>query len=172
VSVLEKSSLIVDIVAESPDAATLTAIAHRLGLPRSSIHRLLSPSALACCRCRHQHLCARTRLALKQAAGQGGHIVRIAEPVMVRCATRRRERTCMSANGMRASRRCRRGSMAAPFHGGRQAAASSARRAALLAFASKQIQEQELRRIAGHPLTPRAPTADGLKSQPSEIVHD
>ena len=41
-SVLEKATQILDVIAESPDAATLTSIAHRLGQPRSSTHRLLS----------------------------------------------------------------------------------------------------------------------------------
>ena len=41
-SVLEKATQILDIVAEAPEAATMTYIAHRLGQPRSSIHRLLS----------------------------------------------------------------------------------------------------------------------------------
>src|SRR5690606_6182773 len=41
-SVLEKATLILDVVAESPEQATLTAIAQRLNQPRSSTHRLLS----------------------------------------------------------------------------------------------------------------------------------
>ena len=41
-SVLEKATQILDVVAETPDGATLTSIAQRLGQPRSSIHRLLS----------------------------------------------------------------------------------------------------------------------------------
>ena len=41
-SVLEKATQILDVVAEAPEAATLTSIAQRLGQPRSSTHRLLS----------------------------------------------------------------------------------------------------------------------------------
>ena len=177
-SVLEKSSLIVDFVAESPDAATLTAIAHRLGLPRSSIHRLLSELVRLglLLRVGTSTYAPGPRLARwAQAAGQVGHITRVAEPVMARLrdeigesvhlyVRQRNSRVCVAAvEGSYELRHFTEVGKPLPLSVG-------ASGKLLLAFASRQIQEQELRRIAGHPLTPRAPTVDELRSQLSEIV--
>jgi DNA-binding IclR family transcriptional regulator len=178
VSVLEKAALIVDMVAESPDAATLTSIAHRLGLPRSSIHRHLSELVRLglLLRVGTSTYAPGPRLARwAQAAGEVGHIVRIAEPVMVRLrdevgesvhlyVRQRDARVCVAAvEGSYELRHFTEVGKPLPLSVG-------ASGKLLLAFASRQIREHELRRIAGHPLTPRAPTVGELKAQLLEIV--
>lgn len=177
-SVLEKSSLIVDFVAESPDAATLTAIAKRLGLPRSSIHRLLSELVRLglLLRVGTSTYAPGPRLARwAQAAGQIGHTIRVAEPVMVRLrdetgesvhlyVRQRNSRVCIAAvEGSFELRHFTEVGKPLPLSVG-------ASGKLLLAFANRQVQEQELRRIAEHPLTPRAPTVDELKAQLRDIV--
>jgi DNA-binding IclR family transcriptional regulator len=177
-SVLEKSALIVDIVAESPDAATLTSIANRLGLPRSSIHRHLSELVRLglLLRVGSSTYATGPRLARwAQVAGTVGHIVKVAEPVMARLrdvvgesvhlyVRQRDSRVCVAAvEGNYELRHFTEIGKPLPLSVG-------ASGKLLLAFASSAMQEHELRRIAGHPLTPRAPTVEELRAQLSEIA--
>lgn len=177
-SVLEKSSLILDLVAEAPDAATLTTIAHRLGLPRSSIHRLLSELV-------RLGLLFRTgagaygpgpRLARwGQAAGRVDHLVRIAQPVMLQLrddvgesvhlyVRQRGARVCVSAvEGSYELRHFTEVGKPLPLSVG-------ASGKLLLAFANRSTQEQELRRVASNPVTPRAPSVEELKTQMAAVV--
>jgi IclR family KDG regulon transcriptional repressor len=176
-SVLEKATLILDVVAESPGEATLTSIAQRLGQPRSSTHRLLSELV-------HLGLLFRVgsatyvpgpRLARWGDAASGSRdIVRIAKPPMLRLRDAVREsvhlyvrqrdrRVCVSAvEGHYELRHFTEVGKPLPLSVG-------ASGKVLLAFADPATQAQELRRVAREPLTPRAPTVDQLTAELERI---
>jgi IclR family transcriptional regulator, KDG regulon repressor len=178
VSVLDKAASIIDIVAESPEAATLTSIAQRLGLPRSSIHRLLSELVRLgmLLRVGANTYAPGPRLARwGEAARRVEQIVRVAEPAMVRLRDalgesvhlyirQRDARVCVAAvDGKFELRHFSEVGKPLPLSVG-------ASGKLLLAFAGRSIQEQELRRVAAQPLTSRAPTADELRAQIAQII--
>jgi DNA-binding IclR family transcriptional regulator len=176
-SVLEKATLILDVVAEAPEEATLTAIAHRLGQPRSSTHRLLSELV-------QLGLLFRTggasyvpgpRLARwGEVAGGLNDIVRTSKPAMVRLRDevgesvhlyirQRDRRVCVSAvEGNYELRHFTEVGKPLPLSVG-------ASGKLLLAFADSVVRAQELRRVAREPISPRAPSADDLTAQLDEI---
>lgn len=176
-SVLEKATQILDVVTESPDSATLTTIAQRLGLPRSSIHRLLSELV-------QQGLLFRVgtanyapgpRLARWGEAASGvSDIVRLSKGSMVRLrdevgesvhlyVRQRDRRVCVSAvEGNFELRHFTEVGRPLPLSVG-------ASGKLLLAFADPVTRAQELRRVAGAPLSPRAPSLDELTAQLEEI---
>ena len=176
-SVLEKATLILDVVAESPDAATLTSIAQRLGQPRSSTHRLLSELV-------HLGLLFRVgsanyapgpRLARWGEAANGvSDLVRISKPAMVRLrdsvgesvhlyVRQQNRRVCVSAiDGSYELRHFTEVGKPLPLSVG-------ASGKLLLAFADPATVAQELRRVANAPLSPRAPTLEDLTAQLDDI---
>jgi DNA-binding IclR family transcriptional regulator len=176
-SVLEKATLILDVVAESPDEATLTSIAHRLGQPRSSTHSLLSELV-------HLGLLFRVGAAnyvpgprlvrWGEAAGGVSDIVRTSKSAMVNLrdavgesvhlyVRQRDRRVCVSAvEGNYELRHFTEVGKPLPLSVG-------ASGKLLLAFADQATQAQELRRVAREPLTPRAPTVDELAGQLAAI---
>jgi IclR family transcriptional regulator, KDG regulon repressor len=176
-SVLEKATLILDVVAEAPESATLTSIAQRLGQPRSSTHRLLTELV-------HLGLLFRAgtanyvpgpRLARWGEAADGvGDIVRISRPAMVRLrdaigesvhlyVRQRDRRVCVSAvDGNFELRHFTEVGKPLPLSVG-------ASGKLLLAFADPATQALELRRVAREPLTSRAPTVDELTDALDEI---
>jgi DNA-binding IclR family transcriptional regulator len=177
-SVLEKATQILDLVAESPEAATLTSIAQRLGQPRSSTHRLLSELV-------HLGLLFRVGTATYipgprlvrwgEAASGVTDIVRIAQPAMVRLrdavgesvhlyVRQRNTRVCVAAvEGSYELRHFTEVGKPLPLSVG-------ASGKLLLAFADAATRSQELRRVAGAPVTPRAPSSEELTAQIEEIV--
>lgn len=177
-SVLEKATQILDVVAESPDAATLTGIAQRLGQPRSSIHRLLSELV-------HLGLLLRVGATTYapgprlvrwgEAASGASDIVRIAQPAMVRLrdaegesvhlyVRQRGTRVCVAAvEGSYELRHFTEVGKPLPLSVG-------ASGKLLLAFADPTTRAHELRRTATAPVTPRAPALEELKAQLEEIV--
>lgn len=177
-SVLEKATQILDVVAESPDAATLTGIAQRLGQPRSSIHRLLSELV-------HLGLLLRVGVATYapgprlvrwgEAASGSSDIVRIAQRVMVRLrdiegesvhlyVRQRGTRVCVAAvEGSYELRHFTEVGKPLPLSVG-------ASGKLLLAFADPATRAHELRQTATAPVTPRAPTLEDLKVQLEAIV--
>ena len=176
-SVLEKATLILDVVAEAPEAATLTSIAGRLGQPRSSTHRLLSELVQLglLFRVGAANYVPGPRLARwGEAANGAGDIVRIAKPGMMRLrdaigesvhlyVRQRDRRVCVSAvDGNFELRHFTEIGKPLPLSVG-------ASGKLLLAFADPATQAQELRRVAKEPLTPRAPTLDELTAQLSDI---
>jgi DNA-binding IclR family transcriptional regulator len=172
-SVLEKATQILDLVAESPDAATLTSIAQRLGQPRSSTHRLLSELV-------HLGLLFRVGTATYvpgprlvrwgEAASGVTDIVRISQPAMVRLrdavgesvhlyVRQRNTRVCVAAvEGSYELRHFTEVGKPLPLSVG-------ASGKLLLAFADAATRAQELRRVAGAPVTPRAPSVEDLTAQ-------
>ena len=172
-SVLEKATQILDLVAESPETATLTGIANRLGQPRSSTHRLLSELV-------HLGLLYRVgassytpgpRLVRWGAAASGASdIVRIAQPVMVRLrdsigesvhlyVRQRDTRVCVAAiEGIYELRHFTEVGRPLPLSVG-------ASGKLLLAFADDATKAREFRRAAATPATPRAPGPDDLVDQ-------
>jgi DNA-binding IclR family transcriptional regulator len=176
-SVLEKATQILDLVAESPEAATLTSIAQRLGRPRSSTHRLLSELL-------HLGLLFRVGTATYvpgprlvrwgEAASGVTDIVRIAQPAMVRLrdavgesvhlyVRQRNTRVCVAAvEGSYELRHFTEVGKPLPLSVG-------ASGKLLLAFADAATRSQELRRVAGTPVTPRAPSVEDLTAQLDEI---
>ena len=176
-SVLEKATQILDVVAESPEAATLTSIAQRLGQPRSSTHRLLSELVQLglLLRVGPANYAPGPRLARwGEAAGGFSDIVRLSKSAMVRLrdevgesvhlyVRQRDRRFCVSAvEGNYELRHFTEVGKPLPLSVG-------ASGKVLLAFADQAIQAQELRRVAREPLTPRAPTADELVVQLEQI---
>lgn len=172
-SVLEKATQILDVVAEAPDAATLTSIAQRLGQPRSSTHRLLSELVQLglLFRVGSANYVPGPRLARWGEASSGvTDIVRIAKPAMVRLrdavgesvhlyVRQRDRRVCVSAvEGNFELRHFTEVGKPLPLSVG-------ASGKLLLAFADPATQAQELRRVGSAPLTPRAPTRDELTAQ-------
>jgi DNA-binding IclR family transcriptional regulator len=172
-SVLEKATHILDLVAEAPDDATLTSIAQRLGQPRSSTHRLLSELVQLglLFRVGAANYVPGPRLAHWAAnAGAADDIVRLAKPVMVRLrdelgesihlyVRQRDRRVCVLAvEGNYELRHFSEVGKPLPLSVG-------ASGKVLLAFADPAIQSQELRRVAREPLTPRAPSVGELTDQ-------
>lgn len=176
-SVLEKATLILDAVTESPESATLTSIAQRLAQPRSSTHRLLSELV-------NLGLLFRVGAAVYvpgprlarwgEAAGGVPDIVRISKPAMVRLrdeigesvhlyVRQRDRRVCVSAvEGNYELRHFTEVGKPLPLSVG-------ASGKVLLAFADAVTQSHELRRVAREPLTPRAPTTEELIAQMAAI---
>lgn len=176
-SVLEKATLILDVVAESPDTATLTSIAQRLGQPRSSTHRLLSELVQLglLFRVGTATYVPGPRLARwGDAAGGASDIVRVSKVAMVRLrdaagesvhlyVRQRDRRVCVSAiEGNYELRHFTEVGKPLPLSVG-------ASGKVLLAFADPATRAQELRRVAREPLTPRAPTLEELTEQLEEI---
>ncbi|HEX2884372.1 MAG TPA: IclR family transcriptional regulator [Candidatus Limnocylindria bacterium] len=176
-SVLEKATLILDVVAESPEQATLTAIAQRLNQPRSSTHRLLSELVQLglLFRVGTATYAPGPRLARWGEAAIGADdVVRISKPAMVRLrdavgesvhlyVRQRDRRICVSAvEGHFELRHFTEVGKPLPLSVG-------ASGKLLLAFADPAIQAQELRRVEKEPLTPRAPSANELSAQLAEI---
>jgi len=176
-SVLEKATQILDAVAESPDAATLTSIAHRLGQPRSSTHRLLSELVQLglLFRVGAANYAPGPRLVRwGEAASGGGDIVRLSKRAMVRLrdevgesihlyVRQRDRRVCVSAvEGSYELRHFTEVGKPLPLSVG-------ASGKLLLAFADPATQAQELRRVAAAPLSARAPSLDELTTQLDEI---
>ena len=176
-SVLEKATRILDVVAGSPDEATLTSIAQRLGQPRSSTHRLLTELVQLglLFRVGSATYVPGPRLARWGNAANGPtDIVRIAKPTMVRLrdtvgesvhlyVRQRDRRVCVSAvEGHYELRHFTEIGKPLPLSVG-------ASGKVLLAFADAATQAQELRRVAREPLTPRAPTVDQLASELEQI---
>ena len=172
-SVLEKATLILDVVAESPEEATLTSIAQRLGQPRSSTHRLLSELVQLglLFRAGAATYLPGPRLARWGGAASGvSDIVRISKPAMVRLrdqvgesvhlyVRQRDRRVCVSAvEGNYELRHFTEVGKPLPLSVG-------ASGKVLLAFADAATQAQELRRVAKQPLTPRAPSLEKLAAQ-------
>ena len=176
-SVLEKATQILDVVAETPDGATLTSIAQRLSQPRSSTHRLLSELVQLglLFRVGSANYMPGPRLARwGEAAGGVTDIVRISKPTMVRLrdavgesvhlyVRQRDRRVCVSAvEGNYERRHFTEVGKPLPLSVG-------ASGKLLLAFADQATQAQELRRVAREPLTPRAPTVEELTAQLESI---
>jgi IclR family KDG regulon transcriptional repressor len=176
-SVLEKATQILDAVAESPESATLTSIAQRLGQPRSSIHRLLSELVQLglLFRVGPANYVQGPRLARwGEAAGGPEDIVRISKAAMVRLrdavgesvhlyVRQRDRRVCVSAvDGNYELRHFTEVGKPLPLSVG-------ASGKLLLAFADQATQAQELRRVAKEPLSPRAPTVADLTVQLESI---
>jgi DNA-binding IclR family transcriptional regulator len=179
-SVLEKATQILDLVADAPEAATLTSIAQRLGQPRSSTHRLLSELV-------NLGLLFRVGTATYvpgprlvrwgEAASGVSDIVRIAQPVMVRLrdsvgesvhlyVRQRNTRVCVAAvEGKYELRHFTEVGKPLPLSVG-------ASGKLLLAFADSGTQASELRRVAGAPVTPRAPSLAELTAQLDPIATD
>jgi len=177
-SVLEKATRILDVVAESPDAATLTTIAQRLGQPRSSTHRLLSELVQLglLFRVGAANYAPGPRLVRWGEVASGGNdIVRLSRAAMVRLrdevgesvhlyVRQRDRRVCVSAvEGNYELRHFTEVGKPLPLSVG-------ASGKLLLAFADRATQAQELRRVASAPLSPRAPTLDELTAQLDEII--
>lgn len=176
-SVLEKATRILEAVAESPDDATLTSIAHRLGQPRSSTHRLLSELVQLglLYRVGTAAYLPGPRLARwAQAASGSADVVRIARPIMVRLrdavgesvhlyVRQRDRRVCVSAvEGNYELRHFTEVGKPLPLSVG-------ASGKLLLAFADPATRAGEVRRVAREPLTSRAPTAAELIAQLEQI---
>lgn len=176
-SVLEKATQILDVVAESADPATLTSIAHRLGQPRSSTHRLLSELVQLglLFRVGTANYAPGPRLARWGEAASGGRdIVRLSKGAMVRLrdevgesvhlyVRQRDRRVCVSAvEGNYELRHFTEVGRPLPLSVG-------ASGKLLLAFADPATRAQELRRVAAAPLSPRAPSVKELTSQLEEI---
>jgi len=176
-SVLEKATQILDVVAESPEPATLTSIAHRLGQPRSSTHRLLSELVQLglLFRVGTANYAPGPRLARWGEAASGGRdIVRLSKGAMVRLrdevgesvhlyVRQRDRRVCVSAvEGNYELRHFTEVGRPLPLSVG-------ASGKLLLAFADPAMRAQELRRVAAAPLSPRAPSVEELTTQLDEI---
>lgn len=179
-SVLQKATLILDAVAESPDDATLTSIAQRLGQPRSSTHRLLSElvDLGLLFRVGTATYAPGPRLVRWGEAASGGtDIVRIAQPAMVRLrdavgesvhlyVRQRGRRVCVAAaDGTYELRHFTEIGKPLPLSVG-------ASGKLLLAFADSVTRANELRRVAAAPVSLRAPTLSALDEQLDEIRRD
>lgn len=177
-SVLEKATQILDAVAESPDAATLTSIAHRLGQPRSSTHRLLSELVKLglLFRVGSANYIPGSRLVRwGEAASGGSDIVRISKAAMTRLrddagesvhlyVRQRDRRVCVSAvDGTYELRHFTEVGKPLPLSVG-------ASGKLLLAYADPAVRAGELRRVASTPVTPQAPSFDELVAQLEEIL--
>lgn len=177
-SVLEKATLILDVVAEAPSAATLTSIAQRLGQPRSSTHRLLSElvNLGMLFRVGTATYAPGPRLVRWGEAASGvSDIVRVAQPAMVRLrdavgesvhlyVRQRGTRVCVAAvDGTYELRHFTEVGKPLPLSVG-------ASGKLLLAFADAAIRAQELRRVGAAPLTERAPSVEELTGQLQRIV--
>jgi DNA-binding IclR family transcriptional regulator len=172
-SVLEKATQILDVVAEAPDGATLTGIAQRLHQPRSSTHRLLSELVQLgmLMKIGGANYLPGPRLA-RWGASAGGtrDVVRLAKPAMVRLrdgigesvhlyVRQRDRRVCVLAvEGSYELRHFSEVGKPLPLSVG-------ASGKVLLAFADPATQAQELRRLAGEPPTRRAPSPEDLEAQ-------
>ncbi|HET9877686.1 MAG TPA: IclR family transcriptional regulator [Candidatus Limnocylindria bacterium] len=178
-SVLEKATLILDLVAQSPDASTLTSIAQRLGQPRSSTHRLLSELVQLglLFRVGTAQYVPGPRLARWGEVSNGlSDIVRISKPAMVRLrdevgesvhlyVRQRDRRVCVSAvDGNYELRHFTEVGKPLPLSVG-------ASGKMLLAFADATTLAQELRRVANEPLSPRAPSLEELTAQ-LEVIRE
>jgi DNA-binding IclR family transcriptional regulator len=176
-SVLEKATQILDVVAESSDPATLTSIAQRLGQPRSSTHRLLSELVQLglLFRVGTANYAPGPRLARWGEAASGvSDIVRLSKAAMVRLrdevgesvhlyVRQRDRRVCVSAvEGNYELRHFTEVGKPLPLSVG-------ASGKLLLAFADPATRAQELQRVASAPLSPRAPSLDELTTQLDEI---
>ena len=176
-SVLEKATEILDLVAESADAATLTSIAHRLGQPRSSTHRLLSELVQLglLFRVGTANYAPGLRLVRWGVAASGGtDIVRLSKGAMVGLrdevgesvhlyVRQRDRRVCVSAvEGSYELRHFTEVGKPLPLSVG-------ASGKLLLAFADPATRAQELRRVAAAPYSRRAPSLEELTSQLDEI---
>lgn len=176
-SVLEKATLILDAVAESPEAATLTSIAQRLGQPRSSTHRLLSElvGLGLLFRVGTATYAPGPRLVRWGEAASGGtDIVRFANPAMVRLrdavgesvhlyVRQRGTRVCVAAaDGTYELRHFTEIGKPLPLSVG-------ASGKLLLAFADGVTRASELRRVAAAAVSLRAPTLSALNEQIEEI---
>ncbi len=172
-SVLEKATRILDLVADAPDDATLTSIAQRLGQPRSSTHRMLTelvqlgllmrvPSA--------GYVPGPRLVRWGEAAGGTSDLVRSSKAAMhrlrdligesVHLYVRQRDtRICVAAaDGKYELRHFPEVGKPLPLSVG-------ASGKLLLAFADEATLKQELRRVAAEPLAPRAPGAAQLVEQ-------
>jgi DNA-binding IclR family transcriptional regulator len=176
-SVLEKATRILDVVAEAPDAATLTSIAQRLGQPRSSTHRLLSELVQLglLFRIGAANYVPGPRLARWGEAASGvSDVVRISKAAMLQLrdeigesvhlyVRQRDRRVCVSAvEGNYELRHFTEVGKPLPLSVG-------ASGKVLLAFADQATRAQELRRVAREPLTARAPNLEDLTAQLDEI---
>jgi len=176
-SVLEKATQILDVVAEAPDAATLTSIAQRLGQPRSSTHRLLSELVQLglLFRIGAANYVPGPRLARWGEAASGvSDVVRISKAAMLRLrdeigesvhlyVRQRDRRVCVSAvEGNYELRHFTEVGKPLPLSVG-------ASGKVLLAFADQATRAQELRRVAREPLTARAPNLEDLTAQLDDI---
>jgi DNA-binding IclR family transcriptional regulator len=176
-SVLEKATQILDVVAEAPDAATLTSIAQRLGQPRSSTHRLLSELVQLglLFRIGAANYVPGPRLARWGEAASGvSDVVRISKAAMLQLrdeigesvhlyVRQRDRRVCVSAvEGNYELRHFTEVGKPLPLSVG-------ASGKVLLAFADQATRAQELRRVAREPLTARAPNLEDLTAQLDEI---
>jgi DNA-binding IclR family transcriptional regulator len=176
-SVLEKATQILDLVAEAPDAATLTSIAQRLGQPRSSTHRLLSELVQLglLFRVGSANYVPGPRLSRWGEAASGvSDIVRLSKSSMVRLrdevgesvhlyVRQRDRRVCVSAvEGNYELRHFTEVGKPLPLSVG-------ASGKVLLAYADPATQAQELRRVAREPLSARAPSADQLTAELEQI---
>jgi DNA-binding IclR family transcriptional regulator len=176
-SVLEKASDILDLVADAPGEATLTSIAQRLGQPRSSTHRLLSELVELglLFRVGAATYVLGPRLARWADVANGvNDVVRISKPTMVRLRDavgesvhlylrQRDKRICVAAvDGTYELRHFTEVGRPLPLSVG-------ASGKLLLAFADPTTQAAELRRIAKTPGSPRAPSAPDLTTQLEEI---
>ncbi len=177
-SVLAKSADILDFVAEFPEQATLTSIAERVGQPRSSVHRLLAEMVQngLLLRVGASRYAPGPRLARwGQAADEVGQIVRLAEPPMKRLrdavgesihlyVRQRDKRVCIAAvDGRYELRHFTEVGKPLPLSVG-------ASGKLLLAHADRAVRQQELRRAAEKPVTPRAPSLARLERQLRTIV--
>lgn len=176
-SVLAKATEILDLVADAPDEATLTVIAQRLGLPRSSTHRLLSELVQLglLFRVGTANYVPGPRLTRWGEVASGANdIVRIARASMVRLrdaegesvhlyVRQRDRRVCVAAmEGNYELRHFTEVGKPLPLSAG-------ASGKLLLAFADPATQAVELRRVARAPVSPRAPGLDELTAQLEEI---
>ncbi len=176
-SVLAKATEILDLVAESPEDATLTAIAQRLGQPRSSTHRLLSELVELglLFRVGTANYVPGPRLTRwAEVAGGANDIVRISKPTMIRLrdaegesvhlyVRQRDRRVCVAAvEGNFELRHFTEVGKPLPLSVG-------ASGKLLLAFADPATQALELRRVARAPVSARAPGIDELTAQLEEI---
>lgn len=177
-SVLEKATRILDVVAEAPDDATLTAIAQRLGQPRSSTHRLLTELVQLGLLFRvgaATYVPGPRLVRWGEAATGVSDIVRLSRSAMVRLrdavgesvhlyVRQRDRRVCVSAvEGHYELRHFTEVGKPLPLSVG-------ASGKLLLAFADPTTRAQELRRVAAAPATPRAPSVDELTTQLGEIL--
>jgi DNA-binding IclR family transcriptional regulator len=176
-SVLEKATLILDAVAESPDTATLTSIAQRLGQPRSSTHRLLSELVQLGLLFRvgtASYVPGPRLVRWGDAASGVSDIVRVSKAAMVRLrdavgesvhlyVRQRDRRVCVSAvEGNYELRHFTEVGKPLPLSVG-------ASGKVILAFADPSTKAQELRRVEKEPLTARALTLQELTAQLEEI---
>jgi DNA-binding IclR family transcriptional regulator len=176
-SVLEKATEILDLVAESSEPATLTGLAQRLGQPRSSVHRLLSELVRLglLLRVGSATYAPGPRLVRWGEVAAGSlDVVRIAKPTMewlrdrvgesVHLYVRQRDtRVCVAAvEGRFELRHFSEIGRPLPLRVG-------ASGKLLLAYATEALKDVELAQAPDEPISPRAPTAAQLRAQLTEI---